>query len=303
MNKRGFTDANVPDQSGRCFMVTGANTGLGFETAQVLASRGARVLLACRNEKKASAAIERIRNRHPDANLAFLPLDQSDLSSVRHAAELASREDRLDVLINNAGIMSSHSELTGDGIEQHFAVNHLAPFALTLLLLPKLSETAGSRVVITSSLVHKNGKPDFDDIRRENGARPSQLYANSKLANLLFLHELSRRLRVAGSGVAAVGCHPGMASTELSRDLPAFVRALSPLLSKLVNSALQGAWPTLQAACDPGVEPGGYYGPQRMGGAKGPAGPAKRSPQATSDALASRLWEISEELTGVKFDL
>lgn len=221
---------------------------------------------------------------------------------MRQAAVIAGREERLDALINNAGIMATHADVTKDGFEQHLGVNHLGPFALTLLLLPKLAEVESARVVITSSLAHKNGRVDFDNARTISRSRPGQLYANSKLANLLFLSELDRRLRVGGSNITAVGCHPGMAATELSRGMPSFVRALSPILSKLVNSPLQGAWPTLQAACDPDVEPGGYYGPQRMGGTRGPSGPAKRSERATSRELAEQLWEVSETLTGVPFD-
>lgn len=301
MAKKGFTDADVPDQAGRCFLVTGANTGLGFEISRILASRGARVLLACRNQIKTHAAINKIRKTSPQADLIFLPIDQADLASVRRAAEIASSEQRLDVLINNAGIMSTHTGFTSDGFEHHFGVNHLGTFALTLLLLPKLATSSDARVVVTSSLVHKNGNIDFDNIERGENVKPGQLYANSKLANLLFMSELDRRLRVAGSGIKAVGCHPGLAATELSRDMPAFVRALSPILSKLVNTPLQGAWPTLQAACDPEIEAGGYYGPQQMGGTRGPSGPAKQAPRANSENLAEKLWDLSEKLTGVHF--
>lgn len=303
MSSQGFTDMDVPDQSGRCILVTGANTGLGFQTARILAAKGARVLLACRNEAKAKQAMTQIREDIPGVDVAFVPLDQADLSSVRRAAEMASQEPRLDVLINNAGIMSKHKGVTKDGLEHHFGVNHLGTFVLTLLLLPKLSEVEGARVVTTSSLVHKVGRMDFDDIASGGEAKPGQLYADSKLANLLFVQELDRRLRAVGSGITAVACHPGMAATELFREPSALMRWLAPLLSKPFNSALQGCWPTLQAATDPAIEAGGYYGPQRMGGVKGPAGPAKRSRLSTSTELARQLWDLSERLSGVTFEL
>lgn len=301
VDKRGFTDADVPDQSGRCIMVTGANTGLGFETARILASKGARVLLACRNKAKAEAAIGRIHETFPRADLSFVQVDQADLSSVREAAKTVEREQRLDVLINNAGIMSSRKDRTQDGFEDHMGINHLGSFALTALLLPRLAEQKGSRVVITSSLAHRRGRIDFDDWVEGEKSKPGQLYSNSKLANLLFAWELDRRLRAADMDVSAVACHPGMASSELFRDGPGFIKALAPLLGRLVNSALQGAWPTLQAATDPRVESGDYYGPQRLGGIKGPSGPAQRSQQARSPALAEQLWDASERLSGIKF--
>lgn len=303
MNKSGFTDEDVPDQSGRCIMVTGANTGLGFETARVLASKGARVLLACRNKAKAEAAMGRIHETSPRADLSFIQLDQADLRSVREAAEAVGREQRLDVLINNAGIMSSRKDLTRDGFEHHFGINHLGTFALTMLLLPQLSEQQGSRIVVTSSLAHRAGRIDFEDLVDGEKSKPGQLYSNSKLANLLFAWELDRRLRAANANVSAVACHPGMAASELFREGPGFVKALAPVLGRLVNSASQGAWPTLQAATDPGAESGDYYGPQRLGGVKGPSGPAMRSQQARSPALAEQLWEVSERLSGLRFGL
>lgn len=303
MSARGFVDTNVPDQSGRCIMVTGANTGLGFQAARVLAAKGARVLLACRNEAKAKLAMQQIREDFPGADVALIPLDQADLASVRQAAEMASREPRLDVLINNAGIMSKHLGVTKDGFEHHFGVNHLGTFALTLLLLPKLSQTESTRVVTTSSLAHKMGRMNFDQLTSGGSSKPSQLYADSKLANLLFVQELDRRLRAAGSDIASVACHPGMAATELFREPSPLIKFLAPLLSKPFNSALQGSWPTLQAATDSAIEAGGYYGPQRMGGMKGPAGPARRSEQAESTELARQLWDVSEQLSGVAFCL
>ena len=255
----GFTEADVPDQSGKCFIVTGANTGLGFETSRVLAARGARVLLACRDRDKAETAMARIRRTTPRADLCFLPLDQADLDSVRAAAEQAKNEPRIDALVNNAGVMTPPLMRTKQGFELQFGVNHLGCFALTALLLPKLAETEGARVAVTSSIAHRNAKIDWDDLDAQKGYDRFRRYAASKLANALFFFELDRRLRSAGSPVIAVGCHPGSAATDLGRHMGP-LQILLPLVRLFLNTAAMGAWPTLQAATGP-VRPGGYYGP------------------------------------------
>lgn len=293
-----FTAADVPDQTGRCFIVTGANTGIGFEVAKMLAARHGRVLLACRDKDKAEAAKARIRQEYAYANVAFLPLDQADLHSVRHAAERAMDEPRIDVLINNAGVMFPPLTRTRDGFELQFGVNHFGTFALTALLLAKLAKTAGSRVVVTSSLAHRRGRLQWDDLNADNGYNRTARYADSKLANMLHFAELDRRLRAAGSPVTAVGCHPGVAATELMRHAGPF-QVFTPLFGLLLNSAAQGAWPALEAATSPKVEPGGYYGPQGLGGMKGRSGPASRSAQAQDPDLARRLWDVSIEMTGI----
>ena len=295
----GYTDRQVPDQSGKCFVVTGANTGLGFETARVLAGRGARVLLGCRDAGRAQAAIAAILLEHPGAALEFLPIDLGNLAGVRAAAAIVAREPRIDVLVNNAGIVATRPGQTQDGFEQHIGVNHLGTFALTLLLLPRLAETPGARIVVTASLAHKAGSVHFERWRPDSGAKPSQCYADSKLANMLFLAELDRRLRANRVPVTAVGCHPGFAATTVMRDLPPFAKALTPVFGWLVNSPLQGAWPTLQAACDPGVASGDYYGPQRIFETQGRSGPAVAAPVSRDVALADALWKHSEEATGV----
>lgn len=295
----GFTEADVASQAGRTAMVTGANTGIGYEIARVLAARGARVLLACRDETKARSAIASLKAQNPAADLAFLPLDQADLASVRHAADLAAAEPRLDLLINNAGIMVPPLARTAQGHESQFGVNHLGTFALTGLLLGKLAQTAGARVVITSSLAHKQGKVDWDDIDAHKAYDPGQRYYASKLMNLLHLQELDRRLRAAGMPVAAIGCHPGVAATELIRHAPAPARAIWPLVGWILNSPAMGAWPALQAATDPSAQPGAYYGPQSLAGARGRSGPADRSRAAQDAAQARRLWDLSVELTGI----
>ena len=293
-----FTAADVPSQSGKCFVVTGANTGIGLEAARVLAARGGRVLLACRSEDKARAAMARIAGETPGADLAFLPLDQADLSSVRRAAELAAQEPRIDVLINNAGVMFPPLPRTAQGIELQFAVNHLGTFALTGLLLPKLAETPGSRVVVTASLAHKRGNIDFDDLRAEKSYSRTQRYSDSKLANMLFFTELDRRLRKAGLPVSAIGCHPGVAATEVMRYSGPF-RVFTPLIGLLLNTAEKGAWPALQAGCDPAATGGDYYGAQHMGEMRGASGKATRTQRSAREDLCQRLWQVSVELTGV----
>ena len=293
-----FTAADVPDQSGKTIIVTGANTGIGFEAAKVLAGMGARVLLGCRDESKALAAMSAICDTAPNANLAFLPLDQADLASVRGAAELASAEPRLDVLLNNAGVMFPPLTRTKQGFELQFGVNHLGTFALTSLLLPKLAETAGSRVVVTASLAHNRGAIQWDDLDAEQGYNRTQRYSDSKLANMLHFAELDRRLRAAGSPVTAIGCHPGVAATELMRHAGPF-RVFTPLFGLILNTAAQGAWPALEAATMPGIEPGGYYGPQGMGEMRGASGKARRTKAASDLQLARRLWDVSIAKTGI----
>lgn len=293
-----FTAADVPDQTGKCFIVTGANTGIGFEAAKVLAAKGARVLMACRDEVKAEGAMARIRETTPGADLAFLPLDQADLASVRAAAERAAQEPRVDVLLNNAGVMFPPLSRTREGFELQFGVNHLGTFALTALLLPKLAETPDSRVVVTASLAHQRGNLQWDDLNAEKSYNRALRYSDSKLANMLHFAELDRRLRATGSSVTAVGCHPGIAATELMRHAGPF-RVFTPLLGLMMNSAAMGAWPALQAAVAPDIEPGGYYGPQGMREMKGVSGKARRTKQAQDPELARRLWDVSVEMTGI----
>lgn len=294
---RGFTEAHVPDQSGKCFVVTGANTGIGFEASRVLAARGARVLLACRDKAKAEIAMAQIRQATPGANLAFLPLDQADLASVRTAAELAANEPRIDVLVNNAGVMTPPLMRTKEGFELQFGVNHLGTFALTCLLLPKLAETKGARVVVTSSIAHSGAKIDWDDPNAEKSYDRMKRYSASKLANALFFYELDRRLRASGSPVTAVGCHPGMAATDLGRYMGP-LQILNPLVRVILNNADKGAWPALQAATG-AVKPGAYYGPIGFRGIRGVSGEASRSAEAQDPALGRRLWDLSVAMTGI----
>lgn len=293
----GFTDADVPDLAGKCILVTGANTGIGLATCHVLAARGARVWLGCRDGAKAEAAMMEIRRSTPGADLHFLPLDQADIDSIRVAAALMESEPRLDVLVNNAGVMIPPLTRTQQGFELQFGVNHLGCFALTCLLLPKLAQTEGARVVVTSSIAHLNAHIDWDDLNAEKSYNRFPRYAASKLANALFFFELDRRLRAAGSPVMAVGCHPGVAATDLGR-YGGPLRFFNPLVKLLLNSAEMGAWPALQAATGE-VTPGGYYGSMGFREMRGKSGEAFRTAQARDPVLARRLWDVSVAMTGV----
>src|SRR5216110_1088026 len=296
-NSKGFTEADVPKQTGKSFIVTVANTGVGFEIARVLAAKGARVLLGCRDQTKAQDAMTRIKRITPNADLVWLPLDLGDLDSVRTAAEIAAKEPRIDALITNAGVMNPPLTRTKQGFESQFGVNHLGVFALTSLLLPKLAETPGSRVVVTSSIAHLKAKIDWDDLNAERSYSKGDRYGASKLANALFFFELDRRLRATRSPITAVGAHPGVASTSLGRHMGP-VQVVGPIVGLLLNSADKGAWPALLAATGR-VKPGGYYGPIGFRGIRGVAGEAKRAPQAEDPALAKRLWNVSVAMTGI----
>ncbi len=294
-----FTVAEIPDQSGRIAVVTGANAGLGFETAKALASRGAEVILACRTESKAQAAIEKIQSETPAGKLVFLALDLSDLSSVRaFVAEFSSRYEQLNLLINNAGVMMPPFSKTKDGFELQFGTNHLGHFALTGLLLPMLQATPGARVVNLSSMGHRQGRMDFDDLNFANKRYSAMsAYCQSKLANLHFTLELDRRLKASSVDVLATASHPGWSATELQRHVGFF----NFLNSFLAQSQADGALPTLLAAVSPDVRGGDYWGPQRWREMNGPPGPAKISAHALNDEHAARLWQVSQEMTGVSY--
>ena len=296
----GFTEQDVPDQTGRTFVITGANTGLGYEAARVLAANNARVIIACRSPEKARDARQRILALHPGADVQTLQLDLASLASVHEAAaRLLEQEPRLDVLINNAGIMIPPYQLTEDGFESQFGVNHLGPFAFTGLLLDTLRATPGARIVNTSSIAHKRGKIHFDDINAERGYNAMLRYAQSKLANLYFTYELQRRLAAADDATLSVAAHPGIASTELMRYTPKPLALLAPVFFPLFNSAAQGAWPTLAAATGEQVRSGDYYGPGKRRETAGPAVPVKSTRRSRDPDVARRLWDLSIEMTGV----
>ena len=293
--RSGFTADDVGTQTGRSFLVTGANAGIGFETARVLAARGAHVILACRDADRAEAAMSRIRADVPAAELSFQPLDLADLDQVREAASAVLAGPRIDVLVNNAGIMIPPKTLTRQGFESQFGVNHLGTFAFTGLVHPHIDD----RIVITSSIAHKGGEIDFSDLSASRSYHNWQRYQTSKLANLLHMFELDRRLGSAGRATQAIGCHPGVALTELTRHLPLPLRSMTPLAAPFFNSAAQGAWPTLQAATGVNVQGGDYLGPQGLGEISGRSGPARATRTARDPKLARELWVRSVELTGV----
>ena len=295
-----WTTDDVPGQQGRLAVVTGANTGLGFETARVLAARGASVVLAVRDTDKGKRAAARIAGTAPGADVTVQPLDLASLESVRAAAgELRARHPRIDLLINNAGVMLTPRQSTRDGFELQLGTNHLGHFALTGLLLEQMLPVPGSRVVTLSSLAHRiRARINFDDLQAERSYSRVAAYSQSKLANLMFTYELARRLSGAATTTIAVAAHPGLASTELTRNTPAASAALARLISQ---KPAMGALPTLRAATDPGVLGGQYYGPGGIFGTRGYPELARSSGQSRDTAIGRRLWTVSEELTGVTF--
>jgi NAD(P)-dependent dehydrogenase (short-subunit alcohol dehydrogenase family) len=295
-----WTNDSVPDQTGKVAVVTGANTGIGYETARTLAANGARVVLACRSREKGEAAIARITAERPAEHAQFASLDLSDLESVRAFADGFNRDnDRLDLLINNAGVMMCPERKTAQGFELQFGVNHLGHFALTALMLPLLRATPNARIVTVSSMAHRSGKMVFDDLHfATRGYSAMGAYTQSKLANLLFTFELQRKLQTAGADTVAVAAHPGWTSTDLQRHTW-WVRMLNPLFAM---SSDRGALPTLRAATAADVRGGEYYGPNGWREMKGSPTRVSTTESAKSVEDAARLWAVSEELTGVRFD-
>ena len=293
-----FTEADIPILAGKTAIVTGANSGLGFEIAKTLANHGARVVLACRDESKAKTAADEIRKGYPSADVMVRSLDLASLASIdSFVAQFLTAETKLDLLINNAGLMAIDESRTVDGFEMQLGVNHLGHFALTAMLMPALLSTPQSRVVSMSSSAHRKGKMDFDDLMFER--RPYSrwsAYAQSKLANLLFILELNRRLG-ASSQTKALAAHPGVANTNLGQNAGGIIgfgfRISAPLIA---HSALKGAMPALRAATDPDAKGGQFYGPRFMM----VGSPVVETPslQARNLEDAQRLWKISEELTG-----
>ena len=302
-----WSAADVPDQSGRVAIVTGGNSGIGFEAAAALAAKGAHVLLACRDAGKAKAALEAIRARHANASLELQALDLASLASVRSFADrVLADHARLDLLVNNAGVMAIPRRETADGFEMQFGTNHLGHFALTGLLIERLMQAPAARVVTVSSTVHRSGRVAWDDLQRERGYTKWGAYGQSKLANLLFAYELDRRLRRRGATTQSVAAHPGYAATNLQfvgakMENDRFMERFFQLGNRLLGqSAAMGALPTLYAATSPEVASGDYVGPSRMFEAWGPPKKVGSSRRARDESDARRLWERSEELTGVR---
>jgi len=299
-----WTAERIPDQSGRLALVTGANSGIGLEAAKQLARHGAEVVIAARDTAKGDAALREIRAFAPGATVSQSTLDLADLDSVRAFAErIRAERERVDLLINNAGVMAPPRRLAAGPFELQFATNHLGHFALTGLLLDRVEPTAG-RVVTVSSTAHRFGRIDFDDLQSERRYSRWRSYGQSKLANLLFTFELDRRLRAAGSRVRATAAHPGYASTHLQTAVSGGVeRTVMPLVNRLLaQSAADGALPTLYAAVAD-VPGGSFAGPSGLGEQRGNPKLVKARSTAHDAQVAARLWAVSEELTGVTFPL
>jgi NAD(P)-dependent dehydrogenase (short-subunit alcohol dehydrogenase family) len=303
----GFSSESLAPQAGRTFVITGANSGIGFEAALALAMRGARVVMACRDPKRAEGALGRVREAAPSAQVETLALDLSSLAKIRAAAaELRERVSAIDVLVNNAGVMALPRCETADGFEMQLGTNHLGHFAWTGLLLDRVLAAPAGRVVTVSSVMHEHGRMPWDDLMGTKRYSPWDAYSNSKLANVLFLRELGRRFAAAGARAKSVGCHPGYAATNLQSVGPqmggsAFMGAFLKVGNRFVaQPASAGAWPTLYAATGDDIENGDYTGPGGFLAMRGPAVKARTSRRATSEEDAARLWAVSEELTGVR---
>jgi NAD(P)-dependent dehydrogenase (short-subunit alcohol dehydrogenase family) len=298
-----WTTADIPDQAGRVAVITGANTGLGYETAAALAAKGAHVVLAVRNLDKGKDAVALISKRSPNVDVALQELDLTSLESIRAAAEqLRSDYDRIDLLINNAGVMYTPKSTTKDGFELQFGTNHLGHFAFTGLLLDRLLPVAGSRVVTVSSVGHRIlADIHFDDLQWEHRYNRVAAYGQAKLANLLFTYELQRLLAPHGTTIAAAA-HPGMSDTELMRNMPApLITAFERVAPLVAQDPAMGALPTLRAATDPTVLGGQYYGPAGFAQTRGYPKIVGSSKKSHDVDRQRRLWTVSEQLTGVVY--
>jgi NAD(P)-dependent dehydrogenase (short-subunit alcohol dehydrogenase family) len=301
-----WTTADIPDLTGKVIVVTGANSGIGFEAAKEFARKGARTILACRNEERARDALDQIQAEVPQAAAEILLIDLASMASVREFADrFRENHDRLHVLVNNAGIMMPAYGTTEDGFERQFGINHLGHFALTGLLMDRLLGTSGSRVVSISSMVHYIGTIDFDNlmVKEGKGYSASRAYGRSKLANLLFTYELQRRYEATGADAIAVAAHPGSAKTNLNRHIfdRWYLKPFRSLGGLFGQSAAMGALPTLRAATDPGVEGGQYFGPSGFMQQSGHPVVVQSSAASHDEAVARHLWQVSEELTGVRY--
>jgi NAD(P)-dependent dehydrogenase (short-subunit alcohol dehydrogenase family) len=300
-----FSLDKVPSQKGKIAVVTGANTGLGYETALGLASKDCKVIMACRNKDKAEKAMADIRKEVPNAALEFIKLDLNSLKSVREFAKAyIDKHDRLDLLINNAGLMIPPLMRTEDGFESQFGVNHLGHFLLTNELFSVIKQTENARVVSLSSIAHKNGRIYFDDPNWEKSYSRSDAYNQSKVACLIFAYELQRRLNDSGSTVISVAAHPGVSDTELGRYIPKVLYyVFKPITPLFTHHPKEAAKPTLMAALDENVKGGDYYGPQGFNEMKGNPAKARSTGYSKKRNVATQLWELSEKLTGQEFNV
>lgn len=295
-----WSEADIPAQAGRTAVVTGATSGIGFQTARALAAQGAAVVLACRDTGRGKEAADRITALSPAATVSVVRLDLASLASVREAAtEIRAGHDRIDLLINNAGVMIPPYGRTADGFELQFGTNHLGHFALTGLLLDRLLPVPGSRVVTVASQAHRAGRINFGDLQWQRRYRRQAAYGQSKLANLMFTYELQRRLAAAGSTTAALAAHPGFARTGLTRHMPGWLQAGAVLSPS--QDAAGGALPTLRAATDPAAAGGEYYGPSGLFQLRGAPQRVDSSGRSHDRAVQQRLWQESGRLTGVTY--
>ncbi len=289
---------DIPNQEGKVIIITGANSGIGYEAARALAAKGGTIIMACRSQDKAEQAAEQIRAETPQAELNLMPLNLADLSSVREfAAAFQAAYDKLDILINNAGVMAVPYRKTADGFEMHIGTNHLGHFLLTGLLLDTLKNTPDSRVVSLSSFVHYMGRINFNDLQSEKSYQKWFAYAQSKLANLLFAYQLQRKLAKDLGNPISVAAHPGYSSTNLQRHSGLFSR----LNNVVAQSQEMGVLPTLYAATYPGVKGGDFIGPDGLFEMAGHPKVTRSNKASYNEETARKLWEVSEELTGISY--
>jgi len=299
MTTKKWDSNDIPDQKGKVAIVTGSSSGIGYETARVLAEKNAAVIIAVRNLRKGNAALEKIKGQHSDANVKVMELDLANLESVRRFADKFKNGcDRLDLLINNAGVMIPPYSKTADGFELQFGTNHLGHFALTGLLIDLVNTTPDSRIVNVSSSAHHYGNLDLDDLNWEKRPyKKMRAYGDSKIANLYFTYELQDKLEKAGMTTLVAAAHPGWTATELQRH-SGLVSFLNPFFAQGID---MGALPMLYAAVAPDVKSGDYYGPSGWREMKGYPKKVESKELSHNKEIAKRLWEISEEWTGVKF--
>jgi NAD(P)-dependent dehydrogenase (short-subunit alcohol dehydrogenase family) len=304
-----WSEADIPDLTARTAVVTGASSGIGLEVARGLASKGAHVVLAVRSSERGQAAASAIRATSPDASLEVVGLDLADLASLhRFAGELRSRVDKLDLLINNAGVASNSLQRTADGFELVFGTNQLGHFALTGLLLRMILAAPGARVVTVTSMAHRRGQIDFDNLDASKGYEPGRAYAKSKLANMLFAYELQRRLSAGGAEQLSVACHPGWAATHMTVGSAAeprrpWERLLRFLAEHFAPSPAEGARPVLFAATSRDVRGGDFIGPSGRFGVGGSPARVQSGGRSHDRDLARDLWQVSESMTGVHYAL
>ena len=304
-----WTPAQIPDLAGKRAVVTGANSGLGYHTALQLAAHGAQVVMACRDQGRGAEAVARVKAAVPRAQVELMTLDLADLGSIKQfATALGSKSKALHILVNNAGVMHIPESRTADGFEMQFGTNHLGHFALTGRLMPLLLAQPAARVVTVSSIMARVGVVDFGNLNAELGYEQHRQYGLAKLSNQLFMLELDRRARAAGTSLISAAAHPGYAATNLqSRGPEMSGNRLGGLAMKLGNALVaqsdaQGAWPSLYAATMPAVEGGDYYGPSGLGQLRGHPRSIEPVASARDLGVAGKLWEESERLTGVAYD-